>query len=176
MDKGKEEKEKVTVSEYKERNGSRQQQQGKAQADEKARQQAEAKRQALIAGIEQYDQVLDYLIWVIAAVFLNRHVTQIMREQLVRSLYPEQYEGCPPLPDTRCMRLFANLLLLYSLSYYYCLAYQNNETNPSCTGQRDSWASLLVLAATFLRFVNIITGPVQQTLQEEEDDTEGPGL
>ncbi len=162
------EDERVTVAEYINTNKKRQSQYEFTVAEAKAKEE-EAKRQTLLAQIEQYDQVLTYLVWVIAAILINRHTTQVARAELVRTLCPEQYEGCPPLPDTWCMRLFGNLLLLYSLSYFYCLAYENNKANPSCRNQRASWAGLLVLTASFLSFVNLVTEPNKETVQEPED-------
>jgi len=161
MDEENKEKGKVVVTEYRNFPGRKRIQEQARQDEIRARAEAEAQRQELIAQIRQYDKVMDYLVWVIAAIILNRYTIGIAREQLVRTLCPEQYEGCPPLKDTWCMRLFSNLLLLYSLSFFYCLAYQNNEANPSCSAQRASWGGLLVLVSTFLAFTNIITERMQ---------------
>ena len=123
------------------------------------------------------DQSLGFLLVLVASVLLSFWTVTVQRRGLCLILAGEG-EQAAALPDILPVKRVAGAMVIGALGFFLCLAlntWEEARTGPEATRRSASsnlWASLFVLVAALLRFLDL----GQQEAQGEQGEAEASTL
>ena len=121
---------------------------------------AQAQRALLEEQLATADQSLGFLLVLVASVLLSFWTVTVQRRGLCLTLAGEE-EQAAALPDVLPARRTAGAMVIGSLGFFLCLALRAWEdaqsgTEAACrSASANLWASLFVLLAALLRFLDL---------------------
>ena len=134
-------------------------------------------RQTLCSQLKTVDASLLFLLFIILSVVLSYAAVGIQRRQLADTLAGNT-QAAAALPPVFPIRCCASALVIGALGFFLCLAlntWEEARTGPEATRRSAStnlWASLFVLVAALLRFLDL----GQQEAQGEQGEAEASTL
>ena len=120
----------------------------------------EAQRALLEEQLATADQSLGFLLVLVASVLLSFWTVTVQRRGLCLVLAGEE-EQAAALPDVLPARRTAGAMVIGSLGFFLCLAlraWEDARPGPEAArrpASRNLWASLFVLLAALLRFLDL---------------------
>lgn len=123
----------------------------------------EMEEDVLAGEVRTLDDSLGYILAVVGSVLLSLQATVRQRDGVRLALAGDSAGAMAAQDQVRRLRLLAGSVLIGALGYFLCLALRAAEESAGDPEAADSaranlWASLLVLLAALIRFLDLKPG------------------